>query len=70
MSDTPVQYAGLIDSSEELAKAMAARQASLHNINAARDLYEQLTLQHSAIESRYIDAQAEFYRQERLYESR
>lgn len=70
MSDVPIAYAGLIDSSEELASAMAARQASLHNIAAAKDLYEQLTMQHSAIESRYIDATAEFYRQERLYEAR
>ena len=70
MSDTPVAYAGLIDSSEELASAMAARQASLHNIAAAKSLYEQLIMQSSAIESRYDAAVAEFYRQQRLHDER
>ena len=61
-----IDVAKMVATSEALAEIMAMRADSLHNIKQAKSMVAQLELLHSKIESAYIDAAAELFKQERL----
>lgn len=65
----PTRYAGLVETSENLAKIIAMRQTMIQNVKDAESMLTQSKLTLAVVEAAYIDAKHAFMTQEIAYDN-
>lgn len=65
----PTRYAGLVDTSERLAKIIAMRQEMVRNVADAKAMLVQSELTLAVVEAAYIDAKQAFMAQEIAFDN-